>query len=255
MAESSNSFRTRPLPRIVLCRPEGSRNVGSVCRAMKNMGFEELVIVPEPSVPLDPEEVRTMAVHAASLYEQARVFPSLAEALAESPLACGVTRRRGSRRKEVSLSPEELAERLASYPGQEPASLVFGNEQSGLNEEEMRLCHLAVHIPSNPECPSLNLSHAVQVITYVLSVRRLPAGPARKSVTRAEAAAAAQRFVEGLRRMDYFNASIPENRTAELAEDILCRAALSPRELRRLETLLRRAAYRGGRLNKENLDE
>ncbi|MCX7655559.1 MAG: RNA methyltransferase [Treponemataceae bacterium] len=150
---------------IILCRPEESGNVGAVCRAMKNMGFFSLRIV-APEAPLEEEKIQTRAVHAFDVYQRARFFNSLAEAIKDIPLVIGTTRRRGKKRKDISVSPEELAAYLYKHRG--PAALVFGNERTGLNQEEIALCTLASHIPSSELFPSLNLSHAVQVYTYEL---------------------------------------------------------------------------------------
>ena len=95
---------------------------------------------------------------------------TLAEAVRDTTLAAGVSRRRGKWRKYFALSPEQLAERIASIR-LGCCALVFGNEASGLNAGDLAQCHLAVRIPSSPEFPSLNLSHAVQIITYQVFCR------------------------------------------------------------------------------------
>ena len=82
----------------------------------------------------------------------------------------------GQRRKLVSSMPWQLAEKVADLstsPGGATVSVVFGNEQSGLSDAELELCHMAVSIPSSRDFPSLNLSHAVQVIAYELYIARL----------------------------------------------------------------------------------
>ncbi len=125
---------------IVLCRPEGALNVGSVCRAMKSMGLKKLTIV--SPAPFDNDEVFQMAIHAREIYENAHVTASLPEALAGTVLSAGITRRRGVRRKWFSVLPEELAEKAASLDSGNIA-LVFGNEQSGLSDEELKQCNIA----------------------------------------------------------------------------------------------------------------
>jgi TrmH family RNA methyltransferase len=152
--------------RFVLARPAESGNVGFSCRAMKTMGFTNLVIAGGEG--LDPDAVRIFAVHAYDVFERASLVPTLREALAGCSFAAGVTRRRGQKRKRYSFLPEEFAEKAAAFPDGEIA-VVFGNERTGLDSEELSLCHVAVNIPSSPLFPSLNLSHAVQVITYQLS--------------------------------------------------------------------------------------
>jgi tRNA/rRNA methyltransferase/tRNA (cytidine32/uridine32-2'-O)-methyltransferase len=131
---------------------------------MKNMGLSRLRLV-EPG-PLDGEVVRARAVHAAELWEGAETFASLADAAADCTLAVGTTRRRGHRRKSLTLTPAETAAYLKTRPGK--AALVFGNERTGLEDRELSLCGLASHIPSDGAFPSLNLSHAVQIYAYEL---------------------------------------------------------------------------------------
>jgi TrmH family RNA methyltransferase len=155
--------------RIVLVEPSEDKNIGSVCRAMKTMGFGSLYIVGNHTI--DRERARVTAVHAVDVLEQAVRCRVLAEAVDDAVCVAGITRRRGKWRKYFALTPEQLAERFAAIQ-EGTCALVFGNEASGLNAEDLSLCHLAVRIPSSPRFPSLNLSHAVQIITYQI-FRRL----------------------------------------------------------------------------------
>jgi tRNA/rRNA methyltransferase/tRNA (cytidine32/uridine32-2'-O)-methyltransferase len=112
-----------------------------------------------------PEAViRARAVHAGDIWERAETFASLEAAVADCAVVIGTTRRRGRRRKQVSMTPAETAVFLQSRPG--PAALVFGNERTGLEDDELELCNFAAHIPADEAFPSLNLSHAVQVCAY-----------------------------------------------------------------------------------------
>ncbi|MDR3302530.1 MAG: RNA methyltransferase [Spirochaetaceae bacterium] len=160
--------------RIVLCRPSEPGNVGAVCRAMKNMGLSSLRLV--APLNMDDELIRARTVHAEDIWEGALYFETLREALADCSLAIGTSRRRGKRRKDISLAPREAALYLKNYPATEnfPAALVFGNERTGLENEELALCTLSSHIPANDAFPSLNLSHAVQVYAYELAVALSP---------------------------------------------------------------------------------
>lgn len=150
---------------IVLCRPAESGNVGAVCRAMKNMGLSQLRIV-APETPLIDEQIRARAVHAGDIWEMAEQYATLQGAVSDCALVIGTTRRRGKKRKNLSMTPEAVAEFCFARPG--PAALVFGNERTGLDASEIALCNLASHIPVDEAFPSLNLSHAVQIYTYVL---------------------------------------------------------------------------------------
>lgn len=152
--------------RIVLCRPEGSGNIGATCRAMKNMGLSKLVIVRDYEG-VDLTEVRKMSLHAYDVFENARFVPTLEEALAETQLAVAVTRRHGQKRNKKSIPIGEIGALVRSRPGADIA-FVFGNEEHGLNNEEVELCSAKLSIPTAPEFPSLNLAQAVQIVTYEL---------------------------------------------------------------------------------------
>ncbi|MDR2951704.1 MAG: RNA methyltransferase, partial [Treponema sp.] len=153
---------------IILCRVSDPGNAGAVCRVMKNMGLSKLRMV--APLPNDEKLLFKRAVHAEDIWEKARVFNSLAEATADCSLLIGTTRRRGRRRKSVSMDPRTLAAWLAERPVPEtgPVGIVFGNERTGLEDAEFDLCNIASHIPVSDTQPSLNLSHAVQIYAYEL---------------------------------------------------------------------------------------
>lgn len=158
--------------RIVLSRPSEPRNVGAVCRAMKNAGISTLSIVAPEGI--DKERARPLAVAASDVLEHAVITADLPSAIRGSSMVAGVTRRTGKRRKAASFRPWEFAARVTgagnSTSERGVVSVVFGNEQSGLSDEELRLCQMAVAIPASDAQPSLNLSHAVQVIAYELYI-------------------------------------------------------------------------------------
>jgi tRNA/rRNA methyltransferase/tRNA (cytidine32/uridine32-2'-O)-methyltransferase len=149
---------------IILSRPAEPGNIGAVCRAMKNMGLSRLRLAAADAEALNDEVIRARAVHAADIWDQAGRFDSLEAAVSDCALVIGATRRLGMHRKAWSLDPGEAAARLKAHPG--PAALVFGNERTGLEDRELRLCNLASHIPASEAFPSLNLSHAVQIYAY-----------------------------------------------------------------------------------------
>ena len=137
---------------IVLSHPEESRNVGAVCRAMANNGISTLRIIGRRE-DFDDERVRILAIHAACIWENARFFESITEATADCVFAAGTTRRRGKKRKGKLLLPEEFANLAAQAAGEKAGkggkvAAVFGNERTGLTDEELLECTLGVTIPS-----------------------------------------------------------------------------------------------------------
>jgi tRNA/rRNA methyltransferase len=238
----------KPSVRIVLVRPRDPRNVGAACRAMKCMGLTSLAIVLDAII--DPRRARTVAHYAADVLENAVVCADLRDAVGDAVLVAGTTRRRGKNRKYFTLFPEQLAERIASI-GKGTVAVLFGNEETGLTDDELSLCHVAVTIPANPEFPSLNLSHAVQVICYqihrALDAHRLsPFAPVD-----AEAVDSLVSVITGsLARVGFFTQVRPD-RMAVFWKDILARAGLSVSEARRMGVIWSKIA---GLVTKKGID-
>ncbi|GAB3727918.1 RNA methyltransferase [Luteimonas pelagia] len=161
--------------RIVLVGTQHPGNIGSAARAMKTMGLDRLVLV-EPERAPDRESA-ALAAGADDVLAGAHTFGTLAEAVADCGLVLGCTAR--DRRVQLEqLPPRGAAARAVSEAaaGREVA-VVFGRERTGLTNEELQLCHAAVHIPANPGYSSLNLAAAVQVLAYELRLALLE-GPA-----------------------------------------------------------------------------
>lgn len=151
--------------RIVLVRPRGSGNVGSVARAMKNMGLATLVLV-DPA-PLDDGWATAMAVHARDVLERATTVGSLADAVADCAWVVGTAARSGPFRGQV-LAPRDLAVDLLRVASSQPVALVFGPEDHGLSNAEIEQCQALVTIPTADAYTSLNLAQAVLVCAYEL---------------------------------------------------------------------------------------
>jgi tRNA/rRNA methyltransferase len=154
--------------RFVLVRPSHAGNVGAAARAMKVMGFSELVLVaPRRADVLCHEEAVAMASGAADVLARARVVAGLDEALAGITHACATAmtpRDFGP----PTLAPRPHFETLAPLvrAGRERLALVFGGERHGLANEEVWRCHACVSIPTHPAYGSLNLAQALQLLAY-----------------------------------------------------------------------------------------
>lgn len=229
---------------IVLCRPEESRNIGSVCRAMKTMACTDLRIVGYKNDYSDPD-VCMLAVHAADIWESAAFFEPTCEglkaAIADTSISAGTTRRMGQKRKSWGMTPEQFAITAKNAnPGK--VALVFGNERTGLTDIELNCCSLAVNIPSNEVFPSLNLSHAVQIMTYTLfrTFDEHLRGYSPVNLSRLhELVASISGYID---RIGLYQTSGREENTRFL-EGILARAALSEKEAQKVEQLFQKIAY------------
>jgi tRNA/rRNA methyltransferase len=150
---------------VILVRPKFHENIGSVARAMKNMGLSRLSVVNGCS-PLHPDAYK-LASGAEDILERAEEYPTLSEATSELGCVVGMTSR-GGKERHPDLTPKTLAKKIVLLSQENSIGLVFGSEKEGLTNEELSLCHLYVRIPSVESFPSLNLAQAVMVVCYEL---------------------------------------------------------------------------------------
>lgn len=148
---------------VVLVRPMLPANLGAASRAAKNFGVEDLRLV-EPASAADEEAYR-LASGADDLLDRLRRFETVAAAVADFPavVATSSLRGRGQRR---SLDLVSLPQFLRGV-GRSRVAFVFGPEKSGLTEEEMSHASAALRLPTIPDFPTMNLSHAVAVVLAV----------------------------------------------------------------------------------------
>jgi len=149
--------------RIVLSRPTHPGNIGATARAMKNMGLRELVLVAPESYPHPDATAR--AADAVDVLDAARVYPTLDDAISDCALVVG-TSARNRRIGWPTLDPRECAQRLVAGVDRGTSALLFGQERTGLTNEELDRCQYVVTIPTSSEYSSLNLAAAVQILAY-----------------------------------------------------------------------------------------
>ena len=178
--------------RFVLVETSRPGNIGATARAMKTMGFHDLVLVkPRYEHVLMHEEAVAFASGAQDVLQQARVVDSLDEAIADCNVVAGLS----ARLREFSpplMQPREFAASIsasmaastAALTAEEStlqAALVFGNERFGLSNEQVERCNVLLHVPTNPDYSSLNLAQAVQIMAYecrmaTVSSTQMPSG-------------------------------------------------------------------------------
>ena len=154
--------------RVVLVEPESEGNVGAICRAMKNFGFNDLWLV-KPCVLGD--FAKAMASHAQDILEEVITVGTLDEALQGCDLVVGTTGKPSeSTRQHLRtpyFTPSELRTMLEDKSGR--VAILFGREDFGLSAEELARCDIVVNIPASDEYPVLNISHAVAIVLYEIS--------------------------------------------------------------------------------------
>jgi tRNA/rRNA methyltransferase len=170
-------------PRFILVQTSHVGNVGAAARALKTMGFNDLVLVnPRDPKVLRRQRTKQAASGANDVLDKCTVCETLIEALNGTTIWCGtgmptdMCRTRSippSKFVEPRSYFENLISRATSNDEEEkndvpPSSIsfVFGNEKLGMTIEDIDLCHVILGIPTNPEFGSLNLASAVQLIAY-----------------------------------------------------------------------------------------
>ena len=156
--------------KVVLVGTTHPGNIGATARAMKNMGILDLALVEPKEFPSEVATFRSKA--AKDILEKASVHTSLEEAISECELVVG-TSARGRTVPWPVLNPREAAEEMHKSSLNGKVAIVFGREDRGLTNEELGLCNFHVHIPSDPEYSSLNLSQAVQILAYEIRLSYL----------------------------------------------------------------------------------
>lgn len=161
---------------VVLVRPRDPNNIGAAARAMANFGLSELRVV-EPYLPT--WQIAVSAVGAQDILQNAKLFSSLPQALADCQLSIATT----------ALKNRQLNEQIVALPllnnfiekhNADKIALVFGNEKTGLCNEDIELCTAAMHIPTTAKQPSVNLAQAVILTCYELARSKAdttPKGP------------------------------------------------------------------------------
>ncbi|MFT3755646.1 MAG: RNA methyltransferase [Pseudoxanthomonas sp.] len=229
--------------RFVLVGTQHPGNIGAAARAIKTMGLHRLALVAPEQFPA--EEARRRSAGAEDVLANAQVFATLAEAVADCRYVLGCTAR--SRRVQLEEhAPRAAAERTLALAADGPVALVFGRERTGLTNEELQLCHAAVHIPANPEYSSLNLAAAVQVLAYELRVAWLAtsgAPPAKEPEGRERLASHAQleglfsQLGDTLEQIDFHKGRSPDSAMRKLRR-LFLRSDLSEQEVRLLRGVL-----------------
>jgi tRNA/rRNA methyltransferase len=175
--------------RFILIQASHAGNVGAVARAMKVMGFHDLVLVAPrwPDVLQRPEAVER-ASGATAVLAGARIVATLDEALDGVDTLCA-----------TAMTPRDFGppthsprEHLPQLPGRsQGVAFLFGSERYGLRNEDVYRCHVALSIPTAPDYGSLNLAAAVQVIAYEwrLALGGFEVVPAAPAVVPADAQA------------------------------------------------------------------
>ncbi len=224
--------------RIVLLETSHPGNIGASARAMKTMGLSDLVLVRPAQYPA--AEASARASGADDVLGAARVVDSLPAALADCSLVLGASARTRSLAW-PTLAPRAAARLAWQAAAQGQVAVVFGPEQSGLNNEHLARCQQLVQIPANPHYSSLNLAMAVQVICYELRVAAADPPPEQPLEARRATGAELEHFHGHLREVleaaGFLNPDHPRALLLRLRR-LFNRAELDQNEVNILEGIL-----------------
>lgn len=243
MTDRSTGDRPAP-PAVVVVDAETPGNVGTIARAMKNFGFEDLLLVDPPE--LDPDG------EAYGYAGQARedILPEATETTFDAVVSAyhtvgftAIPNEDGSSHVRFPyLTPAELADRLATESG--PTALVFGRERTGLYNEELAALDRVCSIPADPDYPVLNLGQAATIALYELRNVALedPHLPEREPswATAEEVERFHDHVAEFLETIDY--PAEKRSKTERLVRRLIGRTSPTGRELTTLRGVMRRAA-------------
>lgn len=155
----------RPRPIVVLVRPQMGENIGAAARAMLNFGLTGMrLVAPRDGWP--NAKAGAMAAGAAEVIDGARVFDTVAEAIADCDYVVATTARQRGLFLPVLTPPEAAANLRQETGGGRRTAILFGAEKAGLETHEAAHANALVTIPVNPDFPSLNLAQAVLLLSY-----------------------------------------------------------------------------------------
>lgn len=165
-------------PAIILVRPQMGENIGAAARAMLNFGLTDMRLVdPRDGWP-NPRAIAMASGAAGQVLDRARVFPTLAEAMADIDYAYATTARGRELTKPVLTPASAMQDARTRHAAGGRTAIIFGPERAGLENDDVARANAIITVPVNPDFPSLNLAQAVLLNGYEWSRESLPSEPA-----------------------------------------------------------------------------
>jgi len=222
-------------PTIILVRPQLSENIGMAARAMDNFGLSKLFIV-NPRDGWPSKKAETSAKHADKIIKKAKVYNHLDDAVSNFDLVIATSNRKRFLTKKTYDNFNILQKKIIDFKS---IAILFGPENSGLSNQDIRLANFLFNIPTNNSNKSLNLSHAVSLMSYELSKlnkistnEKLP--PFDSKVSKLELSNFLNFLINDLDSSGFFR---PEEKKASMIDNIYSiynKIGLSKKELRML---------------------
>jgi tRNA/rRNA methyltransferase len=235
--------------RFILIEPSHSGNVGAVARAMKVMGFDDLVLVaPRWDDVLTRQEAVDRASGATDVLAAARTVATLDEAVDGLGVLCATAMTPRDFGPPTATPREHLPKLAGSARG---VGFLFGSERYGMRNEDVYRCHVALSIPTTPDYGSLNLAAAVQVIAYEwrLALGGYGVEPATPPVAPADAQAVAgmlAHWEQALVAIGFLDPQAPKKLMPRLNQ-LFNRAQPTPEEIHILRGVAKAMLQAGGK--------
>lgn len=237
--------------KVILVEPKFEGNIGAIARAMKNFGLHELALVNPCEI---GDDCLSRAKHAKDVVESAEIFENLREATSDTDYLAGtsgVDSKSDKKHLRNNFIPKEFVTRSCEIEGK--IGIMFGRENYGLYNEELRNCDTVVTIPSSREYPILNLSHSASIIFYEMFNNQVTKKE-RKEASGFEKDKMMKHFTDLLNTVDY--PKHKKKKTKVMFQRILGRAVLTKWEFHTLMGVFSRAQNKISkleeRLNSQN---
>lgn len=222
--------------KVILVEPKFEGNIGAIARAMKNFGLSDLALVNPCEI---GDDCLSRAKHAKDVVESAEIFQSLDEAISDVDYlvgTSGVDSESDKKHLRNNLTPKEFTTRITGIEGK--IGIMFGRENYGLYNEELRNCDTVITIPSSKDYPILNLSHSASIIFYEVFTSQVTKKE-KKEASGFEKEKMMQHFTDLLDAVDY--PPHKRKKTTVMFQRILGRAVLTKWEFHTLMGVFSRA--------------
>ena len=197
--------------RIVLVEPQHPGNVGAVARAMANFGISDLALVNGCEI---NDDGYARSKSGRPILENLKRFNTMEKALADCDIAIGTSGIKPEGDKRWFRAPNDVKKINQLINKRENPALIFGRENYGLYREELALCEVTITIPTNPDYPILNLSHAVGIVLYEIKRKEKVKSPKkRKAVSQEEFERLVSRIMNMLENSSYPERRLDRSRT------------------------------------------
>ncbi|MGD0016319.1 MAG: RNA methyltransferase [Verrucomicrobiia bacterium] len=230
---------------VILVEPAVPGNIGSVARAMKTMGISDLIVVNGPKDFADHQQTIMLGHGAHDVLKHARSVATWDEATDGLHWLVGTTHRKRRAQFPQIVEARQAAAKIAELSKKHRVGIVFGREEAGLSDAELRKCHDIASVPQASEHPSLNLAQAVMLFAYevyLASLGEVPK-PSYNLATVHEVETVLKHLAESLNKVGFRpHQGDPESFMRSLRR-VLSRAPLEKRDVNVLHRICQQIDY------------